>query len=451
MKKFKNNYKLNIIIVGIATISMIGAIFTPIVGSIPINTNNNHNIIEQNKKIAVSNDKENSNNFDVLGLESEHQGIWVNVTKTINPKNIHPCEPATIFINISAQGNPLPIHIPVAVMLVIDTSGSMSWQYKNETGINHPALYYIKIAAINFINQMDLVNDTAGIVSFADHATLKKQLTHNKNDLINAINSLTANGATNTGEGIRIAQQELDSHTPNNAYPVMILMTDGLPTTHHQGNSWQYCENCPISNNTCTNYARSEANLSKAANTSIFSIAFTEGIYGYCQQNDTVDFANWLLLDISSGTDYFYTTADINTLEQIYQNISSKIGQIVINNLQVTDYLPNNIEVLSTGGGTYSVLPNGTKKMIFTKNFLSLNDTWHISFNISTNIIGNNILVNYPNSNLSYVITNATTNTTYREYLPYPNYINITNPLIMQKKASNQVYPGRQINYTRIN
>jgi len=65
----------------------------------------------------------------------ENSSITWNVTKEVYPTVIHPCEPATISINISAD-------VPVAVMLVIDLSKSMNWEYVNDE--QHSALYYVK-------------------------------------------------------------------------------------------------------------------------------------------------------------------------------------------------------------------------------------------------------------------------------------------------------------------
>ena len=180
---------------------------------------------------------------------AEEGEIWVEVTKEIYPENIHPCEPATFFINVTAEGNPI-IELPVAVMIVIDVSGSMNSEYENETGVLHSALYYVKNAANTFIDNMDLTNDTVGVVSFSETAILNQELTHNGDDAKNAINGLTADGATNTGEGIRIAHEELKDNAQSGAFPIILLFTDGLPTAH--GITAEYCyDNCPTSNNSC--------------------------------------------------------------------------------------------------------------------------------------------------------------------------------------------------------
>jgi len=55
MKKVKNSFNFKILLTVVATILMIGTSFSPIISS--IQTNTNHNILKQNKKIIVSKEK----------------------------------------------------------------------------------------------------------------------------------------------------------------------------------------------------------------------------------------------------------------------------------------------------------------------------------------------------------------------------------------------------------
>ena len=45
-------------------------------------------------------------NANPIGTSSYNDGIWVNVTKEVYPTQIHPCEPVTISINVTAEGEP---------------------------------------------------------------------------------------------------------------------------------------------------------------------------------------------------------------------------------------------------------------------------------------------------------------------------------------------------------
>lgn len=375
-------------------------------------------------------------------LDGSRDEIWINVTKEIYPIVIHPCEPATIAINVTAEGDSPIITTPVAVMLVIDVSGSMNWEYENETGVMHPALDYIKTAANTFIDQMDLANDTIGVASFARYGSLVQPLTHNGNDAKDAVNGLTANGATNTGEGIRIAQQELLENCPPDATPLILLFTDGLPTARRpQGISCN--NNCPTENNSCTDYAREQAYIAKEDNTTIFSIGFTGSILFGCDYESVV-FAEWLLKDIASSEDYYYAAPNATDLEEIYLNISQTIYDIAISDLIVSDYLPSHFIIVNDGGGEHSILPDGTHKMVFTRPFLALNDSWNIDFEITTLELGDSLLTNLAISNLTY----TEIDTIRTEFLPYPRYITVTSPLDIEKNGPTWINPEEQFNYS---
>ena len=111
---------------------------------------------------------------------------------------------------------------PIDVVLVLDRSGSMAGQ----------PLADAKQAAKSFVDVMQLSVDQVGLVSFSTHAWLDQQLTHQGDSVKQAIDALPANGLTNLAEGITTTQQELASsyHNPA-AWPVIILLSDGQPTT----------------------------------------------------------------------------------------------------------------------------------------------------------------------------------------------------------------------------
>jgi len=126
---------------------------------------------------------------------------------------------------------------------------------------------------------MDLTRDFIGIVSVEREASLNQVLTQNESTITNSINdlSISIRGGGNIGEGIRIAQQELEANCSDDVLPVILLFTDGTPTSHSPEGA--FCEvNCPTTNNTCTDYARTQANYAKENDTIIFSLGFTGGI-----------------------------------------------------------------------------------------------------------------------------------------------------------------------------
>ncbi|MDO8669375.1 MAG: VWA domain-containing protein [Candidatus Buchananbacteria bacterium] len=163
--------------------------------------------------------------------------------------------------------------VPVDVVMVLDTSGSMTdggngsiceWTYLDFVGdsyqwVDHtelgltqsacnsrclssdefcqaPPVYTpatlskiesAKVAAKDFLNYTG-PNDQSALLAFNDSASLVKQLSSNHLDTKSAIDGLTTGGATNIGEAIEFSSAELGSDRTNpQAVKAMILLTDG--------------------------------------------------------------------------------------------------------------------------------------------------------------------------------------------------------------------------------
>lgn len=109
------------------------------------------------------------------------------------------------------------IPIPVNLMLVNDKSGSML-----------DLMDDAKQASIALIQNLDFTIDHAGVVAYADNAYLVQGLTNSESTLINAVNSLSAEGWTNIGDGIGIATNELlAASNASEVSPVIVIFTDG--------------------------------------------------------------------------------------------------------------------------------------------------------------------------------------------------------------------------------
>jgi len=108
----------------------------------------------------------------------------------------------------------------INVMMVLDVSGSM--------GYNAPTrLSQAKIAANGFIDNLRS-GDQSGLVSFNWTAALNKKLSNNHASTKLAVNGLTAVGATNIGDAVDKANEELMSATSSlNVAKIQILLTDG--------------------------------------------------------------------------------------------------------------------------------------------------------------------------------------------------------------------------------
>ena len=114
------------------------------------------------------------------------------------------------------------------IVLVIDTSGSMN---------DDRRMIEAKKAAKNFVNKLldeEHPNTRIALVSFETNAHLKKNFTNytNKQELINAIDGLSANGGTFTQGGIREASHLLSSSQAD--FKNIVLLSDGVPTFNYE-------------------------------------------------------------------------------------------------------------------------------------------------------------------------------------------------------------------------
>ena len=375
--------------------------------------------------------------------------VEINVTKTVIPKDLICCEPAKIWINVTATGEPTVSKKPVDLMIVIDRSASMDGTYGG-----HPVLYWVKQAAMSFVGKFDSSQDQIGVVSYDTTATLNRQLTTNFGNVNSSIEGLTTGAFTNTGEGIRLAQQELASTRARaNSLKFIVLFTDGIPTA--RGTLGTTCTSgldspnqyCIISPNQCTDYARTQGDNVKAANTNttIFTLAYLNGLCSgqtggctntspnyYCGQAKTL--SRNILKYIASKNEYFYEAPTPAQLDAIFDDITEVISNIAASSLIVVDYISNDIILLDSGG----------KSVQFSLGSISLNESWNNSINITSSIAGTGIPTNDPSSYIRYTLPNGTVvNTT----LPVPT-INVQLPLTLKKTAPDEVISGENFIYT---
>ncbi|OBQ39701.1 MAG: hypothetical protein AN487_03815 [Anabaena sp. CRKS33] len=114
------------------------------------------------------------------------------------------------------KSNPSAPVTPQAIVLLIDTSGSMS----------DGKLTEVKTAASRFIERRDLQKDQLAVVSFGGEIKTATPLTQDANTLKNAVDTLSESGGTPMAEGIDAALGELQTTALNKN---IILFTDGVP------------------------------------------------------------------------------------------------------------------------------------------------------------------------------------------------------------------------------
>ena len=369
--------------------------------------------------------------------------IEMNVTKVVTPSDLVACDDARIWINITPENEP-----SADIVLVIDTSFSMKDKYNNIETID-----YAKGAAKTFVDLVNFSSNNVSVVSYNSIATLEQNLTNNATAILDSIDGLTIHsevwrGGTNIGEGIRIAQQELDKST-DESIEVIVLFTDGTATFYgddvtEANYTSRWCGNCPVSDTICSDYAKNEAQKSKDNDTTIFTVGFFGGIEGHCG-NATSVFGRTLLKDIASdGTrTRYYESPTPEDLEDVYRSIYRHI--YAATDLIAVEYLSPIFTVLGgCPGDRCTTFPNGTQKIEFEKDILRFDEIWNIQINITSQWAG----TFGTNDARSYISYKSPYETRINKTLPIPDPINVTRPLHLENIAPESAAACTEFNYT---
>jgi len=110
--------------------------------------------------------------------------------------------------------------LPLAFVLVMDTSGSMNWK----TGGDRYPIEDAVAAAKNFVNSLNQ-QDLVSVVAFADYPEVIQGLTSDKNVVLGSLDSLEPEGDTALYDAIVEAVDVLKSRSERR---VIVLLTDGI-------------------------------------------------------------------------------------------------------------------------------------------------------------------------------------------------------------------------------
>jgi Mg-chelatase subunit ChlD len=205
-----------------------------------------------------------------------------------------------------------PISLPVArkalleldVVLIIDRSGSMGWE--SPTRIS-----YAKAAAKTFIDQLNTTRDLVGLTSFATSGSINHHLSNNFPSVKSAINSLTANGYTNMGEGIEKTNNEFEANQRTDTIKAAILLSDGFANIDEGGYPPAYDEHddrTPV-----FEYVQDEADVAGDNGVVLYTIGLG---------NSTDQFDEDLLKQIVKNGGSYYRAPSAEDLEDIYNMIA---------------------------------------------------------------------------------------------------------------------------------
>jgi Ca-activated chloride channel family protein len=142
----------------------------------------------------------------------------------------------TVRPDVSIQARP-----QVQIGLVIDTSGSMDGQIRNQKKID-----LVKAAATNVVNQLQ-DGDAVCLIAFSDRVQIlvpATVVTGDRSRLLNAIRNLRADGGTLMGDGIAAAQQQFFALPAQSAVRKIVVLTDGQ--TNDEDRCYQLAEQTQI-------------------------------------------------------------------------------------------------------------------------------------------------------------------------------------------------------------
>lgn len=171
------------------------------------------------------------NEFDVASNFDPDRDTW---QYSINQKSVwetiaaHPKRSATAPASLPVDAPPAAHTVTfvdalgkLRAVLLIDRSGSMS--IDDRIGL-------VKIGANNFLNLLS-IQDAVGVTSFSSSSSVDFSLADVNNSTINgaasAVQSLSASGSTNIGDGLLTALGQLTSQSQRSCNEIVVLLSDG--------------------------------------------------------------------------------------------------------------------------------------------------------------------------------------------------------------------------------
>lgn len=127
---------------------------------------------------------------------------------------------ALFVTQVVLSARPSDVRPPLALMVVVDRSGSMAEQDK---------MTYVREALHRLVGQLD-PRDAIGITAFDDRAEVLLPVTRvgEAERVRGAIDALTPRGGTNLSEGLRVGYEALDPFAESGMLRRVVLLTDAV-------------------------------------------------------------------------------------------------------------------------------------------------------------------------------------------------------------------------------
>lgn len=299
---------------------------------------------------------------------------------------------ANITLSFQTVCDPTIIRKPLDVEFVIDDSCSM-----DNISANPPQpLTDAKAAAKQIFNDLDPNIDKVGLVTFGYYGEIQNSLTSDFTGLKNKIDGLPLDCGTNTGAGLKKAQEELNANGRSGTQKIIVLFTDGMADVSSQ---LVECDGSATAPTVCSQDAIAQAAIAKNAGTTIYTVALKNAV----SDATFVQVENMMKAVASSPSNYYYAPA-ASSLDGIFKSISQSISDILATSVILTDVLPPNIQVVP---GSESVPPTNISGQTLTWNLGSVyvHQASNLTFQVKLldQTTPNQLVDVYPDSRINYI------------------------------------------------
>ncbi len=294
----------------------------------------------------------------------------------------------TYEVTLQINGTPPPSN-PADVVIVIDTSGSMS-----SIVDGHSVLYYAKQAAKNLAadllassgNRVALVSydyDGGGNGSYSGDSRLDQNFTSSISTFNSAVNGLSAGGGTNTQAGLQRAWNTVNSYGNTGSRKFIVFLTDGVPTISI-GRS--YGPNEPTTHNHHTKAAMSEGNVAAG-----YASVFTVGLLG-AVPSGSLTVAREVLQGGAAGygiyTSGYYETMSAPDVSGIFAQIGQNINNSATNAV-VTDVISEEFNLVAGSLPAGAVYDPATRTITWTPGTIVTHSQLVYRIQADPSIVGN--------------------------------------------------------------
>ncbi|VVB86302.1 von Willebrand factor type A domain protein [uncultured archaeon] len=251
---------------------------------------------------------------------------FISVSVDFEPKNIISGQKVNVTTIISVEGDTPATRLAANAMLVLDNTGSMDPDYyagtpadilllSDNSGSMSGQIANVRKAETNFTRNL-VSNDRAGLIKFSSNVGVPG-LSRNITDIQKQINSQSASGYTSTPLAIQTAKNYLVNNTRPGARPIVILLSDGLPTKSFDGISVDPNPRAVFEAINESNSAKKTI-INNDTFIKIYTIFFNTGDPS---GSDT-------LKAIASPDSYYYATS--SNIDEVYDNIAQQISDFDI-------------------------------------------------------------------------------------------------------------------------